>query len=503
MQVDDLTVEVRTRDMQRVGIITSKELDLEFVLVHNNVGTWKLTLSSEHPMCAVLRQPGAGIVVSSRGAVLGGGPMESPEESASPEDRLGMVIFEGVDDNVILQDATAWPEPDNSDVTTQTVSHDERTGACETLMHEYVSANIGTLATAERKAAGLSEGADEGRGPTVTKKARFPTLGELCAELSAAAGGILGFRVVQSGQGREFQTYETQDRSREIRLTIENKRVAGQKVKTTAPGVTRAIVAGGGQLVDRVFVERSTTLSEQAEADWGRRIERFVDQRNTVDTTELNTAGDEVLVEGGFTGIGVQIVPAEDTALQFGTDWFLGDIVTVEVDGAEQPAVITGAVLKADSDGVRLGLALGEISTFASAGNSTSGAPLLDGVSLLERISNLEREGESALTIDTGWTAPTFLNSWVNYGAGGWSTAAYRKVGNRVYLRGLVKDGTLGAAVFTLPSGYRPTAGLHFGVICSDTTVPGKAQVLADGSVVASTGANSHFSLDEISFFVD
>lgn len=63
--------------------------------------------------------------------------------------------------------------------------------------------------------------------------------------------------------------------------------------------------------------------------------------------------------------------------------------------------------------------------------------------------------GLAALVADSGWIAVTFTNGWVNYG-GGWAVAAYRKIGSQVYLKGLVKNGTVNAAIFQLPAGYRP-----------------------------------------------
>src|SRR5436190_3119179 len=37
----------------------------------------------------------------------------------------------------------------------------------------------------------------------------------------------------------------------------------------------------------------------------------------------------------------------------------------------------------------------------------------------------------------TAWTGVTFQNGWQNFG-GGWPSAQYRKVGDQVYLRGLI-----------------------------------------------------------------
>jgi hypothetical protein len=55
----------------------------------------------------------------------------------------------------------------------------------------------------------------------------------------------------------------------------------------------------------------------------------------------------------------------------------------------------------------------------------------------------------------TAWTSATYQNSWVDYG-GGYIGAQYRKVGDEVQLRGLVKNGTTPNAIFTLPAGFWP-----------------------------------------------
>lgn len=103
-------------------------------------------------------------------------------------------------------------------------------------------------------------------------------------------------------------------------------------------------------------------------------------------------------------------------------------------------------------------------------------------------------------TIDTdSWheigasAEPGFENSWVNYG-GTWATAAFRRDGlGNVWIKGFVKNGTVGQTVFTLPAGYRPAQGLHLATISNDAI--GKLQVLANGTVVATIGNNIWFSL--------
>jgi len=59
---------------------------------------------------------------------------------------------------------------------------------------------------------------------------------------------------------------------------------------------------------------------------------------------------------------------------------------------------------------------------------------------------------------DSGWVALVLSNGWQNYGTP-FAPAACRKVGNRVYLRGLVRYGSGTLPITTLPAGFRPVGG--------------------------------------------
>lgn len=105
---------------------------------------------------------------------------------------------------------------------------------------------------------------------------------------------------------------------------------------------------------------------------------------------------------------------------------------------------------------------------------------------------------------DTGWITPTLLNGWVDYDPVNYATAQYRKIGNVVQIKGLVKNGTTNADIFILPVGFRPTRNLHFATaqnglfgILEITQTAGTA-----GAVKHNTGSNVWFSL-ETSFAVN
>ncbi|WP_308408956.1 siphovirus ReqiPepy6 Gp37-like family protein [Streptomyces sp. AC558_RSS880] len=388
MRQEDLLVEVRDKTLTRVGAIPADLLTMDAEDVHNNVGTWKLQINAEHPLAAVLSTPGAGIIVTGPTDVLFSGPVTKTETAVTATDPLGTLTVEGVDDTIILSDMLAWPDPANGNADTQNFAYDERTGPAETLMHTYVNVNCGPGAPSNRRRAGLIMGTNSARGTSVSKAARFQQLGELCKELAEPAG--LGFRVVQRGANLVFETYAVQDRTKEARLGVVNNTLAGQRVSVSTPAKTRVIVGGDGDGSNRLFVGVDSADSLAAEADWGRRIESFVDERSSTDTAELTQKGTEALADGGTTVKAAQAVPMEDSALDFGVDWFLGDKVSVIVGGSEMAAVVTSMVLKVDSDGYRLGAVLGDPTPLDAAAAEAKAAKELE-----SRVSSLERTAEA------------------------------------------------------------------------------------------------------------
>jgi len=94
------------------------------------------------------------------------------------------------------------------------------------------------------------------------------------------------------------------------------------------------------------------------------------------------------------------------------------------------------------------------------------------------------------------WSTPTFQNGWINYDTVYNEAAYYRDASNRVYLRGLIRNGT--GNIFTLPVGYRPVRQELF-VVLTDTGV-GRVDVAANGVVLKNGGGNGWLSLDGISF---
>lgn len=109
---------------------------------------------------------------------------------------------------------------------------------------------------------------------------------------------------------------------------------------------------------------------------------------------------------------------------------------------------------------------------------------------------------EFALSGQEAWIAPDLHNDWVNHGEG-FSPAGYFKDSfGIVHLRGRVKSGIIGQAIFQLPAGYRPPYQEAYSVYSFDgeNQVLARCDVDASGNVIAMAGGNSRFSLHGISF---
>lgn len=89
------------------------------------------------------------------------------------------------------------------------------------------------------------------------------------------------------------------------------------------------------------------------------------------------------------------------------------------------------------------------------------------------------------------WTAPTLLNSWINYG-GDEDTARYTKDSDGfVHLRGNVKLGAAAALVFTFPAGYRPAKAIRIPI--SGNAKFGEMTILPNGEVYFNAGIDGTY----------
>jgi hypothetical protein len=114
---------------------------------------------------------------------------------------------------------------------------------------------------------------------------------------------------------------------------------------------------------------------------------------------------------------------------------------------------------------------------------------------------NLMMKGESIISTERVWTAPTLLNGWVAVGNGRTTPGYYRDGLGFVRLKGMVSSGTMGAAIFTLPVGLRPSETRRLVILTGGGV--GAVDIDTNGNVIPivyGTANNSNLSLDGIHF---
>lgn len=480
MQLTDLTIEVRDSNFNRVGQLTPADLvGSTFISRFNNVGSWEVKVANGSTMGELLRTPGYGLIVTGPNGVLISGPTTGAVLEQSVTNPLGDWKITGTDDSVILVERLAYPLPSEADVTKQTVAHDDRTGAAEYVLKQYVDVNIGPSAPAERKISNLIIQDDANQGEVVSGQARFITLQELFYPL-AQTGGI-GYTVEQSGTNLEFQVYVPQDKTDVIRMDLENNQLTKTEYSYLSPKATRVIVGGAGEAEDRLFYEATNTEAQTAETAWGRRIETFTDARGSDVEAGLIQTGNEVLVDNGKTIVNTSVIPADETTMRYGVNWNLGDTIKVVINDLEFAAVVTEVGISIQADGVRIQATVGTPTALSFESKLVARTNEQN-----VRISNLERN-TTGYGVNTAYqpgggssgTQPVFPLSAI--------VGSYNRFGNmvhfsiRVTFTGITSFGT-GQYYLTLP--YNARVSYDFREGCLHDASP-TAQYQVSGHVFA------------------
>jgi hypothetical protein len=98
---------------------------------------------------------------------------------------------------------------------------------------------------------------------------------------------------------------------------------------------------------------------------------------------------------------------------------------------------------------------------------------------------------------DASWATPTMMGTWVTFGPNN-TPGYYKDSDGLVHLRGLVKSGTINTAIFTLPTGFKPSKNIVRNTVSN--LGPARLDVRSDGLVMPVTGSNVWFSLDGVVF---
>ncbi|MBK8467762.1 MAG: hypothetical protein IPL32_18275 [Chloracidobacterium sp.] len=94
------------------------------------------------------------------------------------------------------------------------------------------------------------------------------------------------------------------------------------------------------------------------------------------------------------------------------------------------------------------------------------------------------------------WNNLSFGSGWANYG-GGWQGGQYRKIGDMVYLRGLVaRTSGVGTIIATLPAGHYPPVQMLNQV--NGTDAHARVDITTSGVMTLAAGTPTYISLNDI-----
>ena len=440
VQVEDLVFEVRDASLNRVAQLlpTDGLTSFKATLRFNNVGTWEISIPESSPRADLLRTPGYGLIVTGPGGVVW---LSGPTVAATNTRDMGLPFgdwaIRGATDSILLGERLAYPTPGSANVAAQTSAYDTRTGTASTVMYGYVTRNlVSGTAPAARVVSGLTCATDTAVGSSVSFSARFDNLGELLSSLANVSSPQLGFDVKQSGAGLQFAVYQPTDRTGTIRMDTDNKTLQ-KATYGYGYGKTRAIVGGNGEGTARQFVEVS---SSTAESTWARRVEAFVDQRQESDSTKLTQAGTDLLNESGGTITSMDVVPTNDTTMTYGTDFYLGDKVTVAVAAQQVTGIVSTVQVSVAEDGVRVGCTIGNPVGFDyEAVLSKRQVDTTAGVSALQRVEAVQ----GTLVPAAGSTGQALVKtSGADY-ATAWGQVSSAGVADGAVIAGKISAGTI------------------------------------------------------------
>ena len=129
--------------------------------------------------------------------------------------------------------------------------------------------------------------------------------------------------------------------------------------------------------------------------------------------------------------------------------------------------------------------------TLNPSSTAVSAYPSIQGYFYVEDVGPNQSPALPIPDTPPGWTPITaFTNGWQNFDTT--RTAQYRKIGDEVTMRGVLKGGTVGygTPMFNLPSGFRPPTGRDEDWVVRAAGAPANLTVFANGNVSVTDNAS-------------
>jgi len=311
---------------------------------HNMVEGLDITVASNHVRIDQLLTKGARLVCYYRGEQIFSGPVRTI--SGVGPWMAGYVTITCESDKRLLWRMLGYPVP-GAALTGQSATEDKRTGAAETVLKGYVTAN---LAGPSRWPAHqlITVATDLARGDTITAAIGMQPLADVLVPLIDQAG--IGFTVKQlpgNGAGLELDVYEPTIYPRP--LSEDGRTVLSWQWTRSAPTATRAII--GGPEDDVTHLRPWTRYIDSVETAYSDVIEIMHDAGSEDIAADRLAAGTTAVKEAGEKN-GFSVELAETASFAYGGvgGVHVGDQITVDIGGQTITDILREAVINWDRD---------------------------------------------------------------------------------------------------------------------------------------------------------
>jgi hypothetical protein len=375
MPPQEITVQYCDNNLNPLGQI--QWATITATLNYNSVGSWTILVPFNEDLWEVVVGGGDFIVlVNWRGLFTFGGKCETPTyQSSVPGATTAQVAgsfnggefmtLAGADFMQVVANRLAYPDPTkvwksqlqgNGDIVVNL--------PLETAIKYYVNRNIGTTtiipqggnpasippAISSRQHPLLTVAADQGRGPAVNYQVNFGLgvnlnlLTVVRALITQAypnytPGQGLGFRVNLVGNKLSFDCYTPQNKTN-VTFSEDQGNLTSILFSLTDPTCTNALVRG-------TAVNQFIEVPGNNVTPWNK-IETFQDGQTDDTNKILTTLANSMLSEGTFGPV-LNATVTDTPDCIFGRDFFIGDLVTIEVKpGVTYNDIVSSVTLTAD-----------------------------------------------------------------------------------------------------------------------------------------------------------
>lgn len=368
-------VEVFDRDLKRVGEI-DEWISLDFSVRLCQEGSWQLLIKDNTPQSQLIER-GGGVVIWQDGVdtpVLSG-PVNTFQKYWTKVQHTGpgSLYIAGKCHNTLAYRRLAFPDPTKA-VTNQWQSRlysrpvsEAKSGQA---IYKELYAALGPGALADRRIGNVTF-SSAAAGLSVSDSLRFDSIGTKLEEWCAKQDAAYRFIYNPTSQQVDLQIFEPRDLSKAVRFSPELGNLREYIWTLTAPKATRVIVGAAGEGRERYYYQKIDSASE---AEWAMQAETFLDRRDIQLKADLTT-GEPVKSDDSMTAADVaaakqalsdaaenaftedsgsgnfQIYPIDTAECAFGKHYFVGDKVTVAVDGTEYTDIVREVVISVDDGG--------------------------------------------------------------------------------------------------------------------------------------------------------